>query len=712
MPQYFSKILIVFCILGFNNFILVIPYLSWIESKASQAFSAYLFVNFLRDLSRKSNPVVEIASGFFLGREYNSLSSDKFLSPKMQARCKLLLLTLKQTSSPEVQMFITKNLELLKKISAKKSLNLKEQLFLASISVKLYQLENDKIWPEELKNFVVVNLKKLIKGKQIIDQRHLSLIYQENSEFIFDAFLSKISFILKKEPIVFDCKLLLKDQSLSPKNYKASLFTKLYLKKTSGINLILVKNLDVITSTKAIKIMEDFFKTKKSTTDPSVGDRLDFSNDFIIIAGNKKSSPNIVFNDYLKNYEFNLDQSLFCNNLRLDFLSQQQLIHDVFLSEKDQSQLLFFYDQHCKTQSFSKFLKSFFTTFEDSQNVLYFTFEKILQKKEMPHLLDVSGVGCSELLRLDLDSINLNPLFLEHLKIRQHELLGLTKNGRLDNVCEVENHFKLLLKLASIIENEPSKLNLKEIYEKLNDTHFGLDYIKRKLIDFVALEQASINKTSGKVFLLVGPPGVGKTSIAESIAKSLNKKFAKISCPNILNRAQLCGWPKSYKFAQEGLIAAALIESNSMSPVILFDEVDKLSNDSKSELMGPLHQILDPSQNNKVWNNYLEINLDLSNVTFILSANNINLLPESLLDRCIVINLKGYSDEEKFWIARNYLLPKILSNLQQEFSNSIYLSDELIYQFISEDKFEAGVRKLKEKIETEVINQLSKSLTL
>lgn len=712
MPKYFSKILIGFCILGFNNYNLAIPYVSWIESKVSQVFSAYLFVNFLRDIYKKSNPISEIAKGFIFGREFNSLPTDKLLSPKMQARCKLLLLILKETTSPEKQRLIIKNLELLKKLSTKKSFSLKEQLFLASIKVKLYQLENNSIWPEELKNFVVVNLKKLIQGKKTIDKRHLYLTYQENSEFIFDAFLNQISFILKKEAIIFDCKLLLENNNSSSKNYKSNLFTKLYLERTNGINLILIKNLDSLSSPRELIIMENFLKTKKSKKDPSVGDSLDFSNDFIIVAGNNRSSPNIIFNDYLKSHTFNLDQSSFCNNLKLDFLNQQQLIYDVFLSDKDQSQLISFYEEHFKTQSFSKFLKSFFITFEDSQQTLDFTFEKILQKKQVPSIINYNEAEYSNLLNIDLETINLNPFFLEHLKKAKHELFGLIKDGRTDNIFEAENHFKILLKLASIIEKQNHEVDLKEVFNQLNNTHFGLSSIKNKLLDFVALEKASINKNSGKVFLLVGPPGVGKTSIAESIAKSLNKKFAKISCTNILNRAQLCGWPKSYKSAKEGLIAEALIESNSLSPVILFDEVDKIPNESKAELIGPLHQILDPSQNDKVWNNYLEINLDLSGVTFILSANNIELLPQSLIDRCIVINLKGYSDDEKFWIAKNYFIPKILSNLQPEFSSRIFIPDTLIYQFIEEDKLESGVRKLKEKIESEVIRMIRETYSI
>lgn len=232
--------------------------------------------------------------------------------------------------------------------------------------------------------------------------------------------------------------------------------------------------------------------------------------------------------------------------------------------------------------------------------------------------------------------------------------------------------------------------NSSEVLAKLDDTHYGLKEIKTRICEYIALKNNSL-KVKSPIICLVGPPGVGKTSIAMSISNALNRKFYKISVGGLNDSTELIGSRRTYLGANPGKIIQGLRKVNSKNPVILIDEVDKMTKNYHGDPASTLLEIIDPVQNKYFTDNYIEESFDLSNVLFILTANNIENIPTTLLDRVEIINVNSYTIFEKCDIALNYILPKIY----QEYNvNNIVLSQDVIYHIIRNYTDEAGVREL------------------
>lgn len=231
-----------------------------------------------------------------------------------------------------------------------------------------------------------------------------------------------------------------------------------------------------------------------------------------------------------------------------------------------------------------------------------------------------------------------------------------------------------------------------EYAENVLDTeHYGLEDVKERIIEYLTVK--SHTKTiKGPILCLVGPPGVGKTSIARSVSKALNRNYARIALGGLRDEAEIRGHRKTYVGAIPGRIIYALKEAKSNNPLILFDEIDKLGSDHKGNPADALLEVLDSEQNKNFRDNYMELDFDLSKVLFITTANSLDTIPRPLLDRMEIIEVSGYTYEEKFNIAKKHLIPKILKEHSAE--DVVKISDSCIKDVINYYTRESGVRSL------------------
>lgn len=237
----------------------------------------------------------------------------------------------------------------------------------------------------------------------------------------------------------------------------------------------------------------------------------------------------------------------------------------------------------------------------------------------------------------------------------------------------------------------------KEVEEILNESHYGLDKVKKRIIEFVSVMDRTDN-VNGTIICLVGPPGVGKTTLAKSIARSLNKKFVHISVGGISDEAEIIGHRRTYLGANPGKIIQGMKKAGVNNPVFLIDEIDKLIKDYHGDPASALLEVLDKEQNSHFCDNYIEEEFDLSHVLFILTANDISKIPNALKDRLEVIELSSYTNYDKREICRKYLIPKLFKEYKIRDYN-ININDYAIMKIIEEYTKEAGARELSRKIE-------------
>ncbi len=251
--------------------------------------------------------------------------------------------------------------------------------------------------------------------------------------------------------------------------------------------------------------------------------------------------------------------------------------------------------------------------------------------------------------------------------------------------------------------NLETDINLKKALKILNQDHFGLEKVKDRIIEYLAV-QTRVDKPKGPILCLVGPPGVGKTSLGKSIARSLNRPFIKFSLGGIRDESEIRGHRRTYIGSMPGKIIQSLKKSKYSNPLFLLDEVDKVGSDWRGDPASALLEVLDPEQNKNFNDHYLEVDYDLSNVMFLTTANTLN-IPQPLIDRMEVIRISGYTETEKLNIASKYLLPKQIkeSGLKK---SEIKVSDTALLSIIRNYSRESGVRNL----EREISKLLRKSL--
>ncbi len=238
--------------------------------------------------------------------------------------------------------------------------------------------------------------------------------------------------------------------------------------------------------------------------------------------------------------------------------------------------------------------------------------------------------------------------------------------------------------------------NLSKARETLEADHYGLEKVKERILEYLAVRNQT-RKGEAPIICMVGPPGTGKTSVAKSVARALNKKFVRLSLGGVRDEAEIRGHRRTYVGAMPGRIAEGLRQAGVKNPLMLLDEIDKTSGDYRGDISSSLLEVLDPEENNRFSDHYIELPIDLSEVFFIATANNVQTIPRPLLDRMELIEVSSYTENEKFHIAKEHLIPKqIKANGIRE--NQLVIEDDALEEIISAYTKEAGVRTLERRI--------------
>ena len=315
--------------------------------------------------------------------------------------------------------------------------------------------------------------------------------------------------------------------------------------------------------------------------------------------------------------------------------------------------------------------------------------------------------GKDELAELE-DKIKKTKLSKDAREKATHELKKLRQMSPMSaEATVVRNYLDWLL---SIPWNKKSKIkkDLKAAQDLLDDDHFGLEKVKERIVEYLAVQQRA-NKLSGPILCLVGPPGVGKTSLGKSIAKATGRDFVRVSLGGVRDEAEIRGHRRTYIGSMPGKIIQSMRKAKSSNPLFLLDEIDKMGADFRGDPSSALLEVLDPEQNHTFADHYLEVDYDLSNVMFITTANTLN-IPAPLMDRMEIIRIAGYTEDEKVEIARKHLIKNAIAKhglKESEWS----IDKEALLTLIRRYTREAGVRNLERELST-LIRKGVKELTL
>lgn len=342
------------------------------------------------------------------------------------------------------------------------------------------------------------------------------------------------------------------------------------------------------------------------------------------------------------------------------------------------------------------------TTLENSQKD-YLLREKVRLIQEELGDFSIHEKEIQEL-RKELGSITCSKDIYEKIafEIKRYEALSPSS----PEIGITRNYIDCLLRLPWNFTTKDRE-DFHQIKKSLDASHYGLENVKTRIIEYLAVKKYS-NNLSGPIICLVGPPGTGKTTLVQSIAKSIQRNFVKISVGGVDDEAEIIGHRKSYLGASPGRIIEAMMKAKSKNPVFLIDEVDKMSKGIKGDPASALLEVLDNEQNKTFRDNYLEIEYDLSQVMFILTANSLENIPLPLLDRLEIIDISGYTEYEKKDIAKKYLIPKLCKIHGLKY---VKIYDQVILEIIRYYTKESGVRELERQL-SKIIRKIVTSFVL
>jgi ATP-dependent Lon protease len=315
--------------------------------------------------------------------------------------------------------------------------------------------------------------------------------------------------------------------------------------------------------------------------------------------------------------------------------------------------------------------------------------------------------GKDDLAELE-DKIARTKLSKEARDKAHHELKKLRQMSPMSaEATVVRNYLDWMLSLPWGKKSKVKK-DLKGAQQTLDGDHYGLDKVKERIVEYLAVQQRA-NKLTGPILCLVGPPGVGKTSLGKSIAKATGREFVRMSLGGVRDEAEIRGHRRTYIGSMPGKIIQSLRKAKTSNPLFLLDEIDKMGMDFRGDPSSALLEVLDPEQNTTFNDHYLEVDYDLSNVMFVTTANTLN-IPAPLMDRMEIIRIAGYTEEEKLQIARRHLIPEALSKhgvTEAEWS----IDDEALLQLIRRYTRESGVRNLTRELQN-LVRKAVKDFTL
>lgn len=403
---------------------------------------------------------------------------------------------------------------------------------------------------------------------------------------------------------------------------------------------------------------------------------------------NKKIPIDIVNN--LKTYsEGNKISDVVTVNLNITLAQKQELLELISLEERLVKIYAYLVSEIDSFQVEKKIKGRVKRQMEKTQKEYYLNEQMKAIQKELGDTEDLDDIAEIE---KKIEEVKLTQEAKEKCKSELKKLKTMSPMSAEATV--IRNYLDWIL---SIPWNNPTIVskNIKKAKSILEADHYGLDKVKERILEYLAV-QKRIDKLKGPILCLVGPPGVGKTSLGKSIASATGRNFVRMSLGGIRDEAEIRGHRKTYIGSMPGRIIQSIKKSNSSNPLFLLDEIDKLGSDWRGDPSSALLEVLDPEQNNKFNDLYLELDYDLSDVMFVCTANTLN-IPPALLDRMEIIRIPGYAEKEKNQIAQKFLVPKQITNHGLK-RNEVKFNSTMINQIIRNYTREAGVRNLEKEI--------------
>ena len=422
-------------------------------------------------------------------------------------------------------------------------------------------------------------------------------------------------------------------------------------------------------------------------------------------AGYISISPNISNNIIIKlNEETNLDKltDKIANMIPFNFENKNKYIYE-FNSVKRSDMLIKQIAEEKNISYIERKIEEKVKRELDKSQQEFILKEKIKAIKEELGETDNKDEEISDL-KNKIENLNAPSNIKEKLlkEVNKYEMMSLVS----PELSIVKNYIDTVLSLPFGIYTKDLK-NIQKIEEELDKTHYGLKDVKNRILEYIAVKELT-NDIKSPIICLVGPQGVGKTSLAYSISQALHRNFVKISVGGVNDEAEIIGHRRTYIGSKPGRIIEGLIKAKSSNPVFLIDEIDKMTKDIKGDPSSCLLEVLDPEQNSTFYDNYIEEAFDLSKVMFILTANSLLDIPYALRDRLEIINLTSYTTFEKLDIVKNYMFSKLLKEHGLT-KNNLIIDDETINFIIKHYTKEAGVREL-ERVLSSLMRKIAKEI--